>query len=82
MAKAIEAGVPSLESRKPPPRRQARIDAGKQAVIGVKQYKPVDEAPIDVLKVENSIVRRCRSTSCRACGKSATRRTSTTRWPR
>src|SRR6202035_4151101 len=37
---------------------QARIDAGKQAVIGVNKFKPVNEAPIDVLKVENSKVRR------------------------
>src|ERR1700686_3488375 len=37
---------------------QGRIDAGKQAVIGVNKFKPSNEAPIDVLKVENSTVRR------------------------
>src|SRR5436190_1299226 len=36
----------------------ARIAPGKQAVIGVNKYKPVDEAAIDILKVENSTVRR------------------------
>ena len=58
MAKAIEAGVPKLRIEEAAARTQARIDAGKQAVIGVNKYQPVNEAPIDVLKVENSTVRR------------------------
>src|SRR5580704_547175 len=58
MAKAIEAGVPKLRIEEASAKTQARIDAGKQAVIGVNKYKPVNEAPIDVLKVENSTVRR------------------------
>jgi methylmalonyl-CoA mutase len=58
MAKAIEAGVPKLRIEEASAKTQARIDAGKQAVIGVNKYRPVDEAPIDVLKVENSTVRR------------------------
>src|ERR1700692_650779 len=55
MAKAIEAGVPKLRIEEASAKTQARIDAGKQAVIGVNKYKPTSEAPIDVLKVENSI---------------------------
>jgi methylmalonyl-CoA mutase len=58
MAKAIEAGVPKLRIEEASAKTQARIDAGAQSVIGVNKYKPVDEAPIDVLKVENSTVRR------------------------
>src|SRR6202046_3753798 len=58
MAKAIEAGVPKLRIEEASAKTQARIDAGKQAGIGVNKYKPVNEAPIDVLKVENSTVRR------------------------
>src|SRR5712672_939344 len=58
MAKAIEAGVPKLRIEEASAKTQARIDAGKQAVIGVNKYKPVDEAPIILLKVENSTVRR------------------------
>ena len=58
MAKAIEAGVPKLRIEEASAKTQARIDAGKQAVIGVNKYRPVNEAPIDVLKVENSTVRR------------------------
>src|SRR6202035_5093078 len=58
MAKAIEAGVPKLRIEEASAKTQARIDAGKQAGIGVNKYQPVNEAPIDVLKVENSTVRR------------------------
>ncbi|WP_438278255.1 methylmalonyl-CoA mutase [Nitrobacter sp.] len=58
MAKAIEAGVPKLRIEEAAARTQARIDAGRQAVIGVNKYRPASEAPIDVLKVDNSAVRR------------------------
>ena len=37
---------------------KARIDAGQQSVIGVNKYRPEDEKPIDVLKVDNSAVRQ------------------------
>src|SRR5436853_7453987 len=58
MAKAIEAGIPKLRIEEASAKTQARIDAGLQSVIGVNKYKPVNEASIDVLKVENSTVRR------------------------
>ena len=58
MAKAIEAGVPKLRIEEASAKTQARIDAGRQAVIGVNKFKPVNEAAIDVLRVENSTVRR------------------------
>ncbi|TAI63560.1 methylmalonyl-CoA mutase [Bradyrhizobium sp. Leo170] len=58
MAKAIEAGVPKLRIEEASAKTQARIDAGKQAVIGVNKYRPENEAPIDVLKVDNTNVRR------------------------
>ena len=58
MAKAIEAGVPKLRIEEASAKTQARIDAGRQSVIGVNKYKPQNEAPIDVLRVENSTVRR------------------------
>src|SRR5947209_10093056 len=58
MAKAIEAGIPKLRIEEASAKIQARIDASTQAVIGVNKYKPSNEAPLDVLKVENSTVRR------------------------
>jgi methylmalonyl-CoA mutase len=57
MAKAIEAGVPKLRIEEAAARTQARIDAGKQVVIGVNKYKPEHETPIDVLRIDNSTVR-------------------------
>lgn len=58
MAKAIEAGVPKLRIEEAAAKTQARIDAGRQSVIGVNKFKPESEAAIDVLKVDNSTVRR------------------------
>src|SRR5579862_4033427 len=58
MAKAIEAGIPKLRIEEAAAKTQARIDAGRQSVIGVNKYKPSDETPIDVLKVDNSAVRQ------------------------
>ncbi len=57
MAKAIAAGIPKLRIEEAAAKTQARIDSRKQAVIGVNMFKPIDERPIDVLKVENSTVR-------------------------
>ena len=56
MAKAIEAGIPKLRIEEAAAKTQARIDSGMQSVIGVNKYQPTDEAPIDVLKVDNSAV--------------------------
>ena len=58
MAKAIEAGIPKLRIEEASAKTQARIDAGQQSVIGVNKYRPENEAPIDVLKIDNSAVRQ------------------------
>ena len=57
MSKAIEAGIPKLRIEEAAAKTQARIDSGTQAVIGVNKFKPDNEKPIDVLKVENAAVR-------------------------
>ena len=57
MAKAIDAGLPKMRIEEAAARTQARIDGGKQVIVGVNKYQPEDEAPIDVLKVDNSSVR-------------------------
>jgi methylmalonyl-CoA mutase len=57
MTKAIEAGIPKLRIEEASAKTQARIDAGVQSVIGVNKYQPTDEAPIDVLKIDNTAVR-------------------------
>jgi methylmalonyl-CoA mutase len=58
MTKAIEAGLPKLRIEEAAAKTQARIDAGLQSVVGVNRYRPENEPPIDVLKVDNSAVRR------------------------
>jgi methylmalonyl-CoA mutase len=57
MTKAIEAGIPKLRIEEAAAKTQARIDAGAQSVIGVNKYPPTDEAPVEVLKIDNSAVR-------------------------
>ncbi|HLW93183.1 MAG TPA: methylmalonyl-CoA mutase [Roseiarcus sp.] len=57
MAKAIEKGVPKLRIEEAAARAQARIDSGRQAVIGVNKHRPEAERPIEVLKVDNAAVR-------------------------
>ena len=58
MAKAIEAGLPKLRIEEAAAKTQARIDTGQQAVIGVNKHRPQQEAPIQLLKVDNAAVRQ------------------------
>ncbi|MBO8194661.1 methylmalonyl-CoA mutase [Streptomyces oryzae] len=57
MAKAIDAGIPKLRVEEAAARTQARIDSGRQPVIGVNKYRTGSDEQIDVLKVDNSAVR-------------------------
>ncbi|MFI6813874.1 methylmalonyl-CoA mutase [Nonomuraea sp. NPDC050328] len=57
MARAIDAGLPKLRIEEAAARTQARIDSGRQPVIGVNKYRPDADEPIEVLKVDNSAVR-------------------------
>jgi methylmalonyl-CoA mutase len=58
MARAIDAGLPKLRIEEAAARTQARIDSGRQPVIGVNKYRVEEQKPIDVLKVDNAAVRR------------------------
>jgi methylmalonyl-CoA mutase len=58
MVKAIEAGVPKLRIEEAAARTQARIDSGRQVIVGVNKYKPTAEEKIPVLKVDNAAVRK------------------------
>ena len=57
MASAIEAGIPKLRIEEAAARTQARIDSGRQAVIGVNRHRPQTAEQIDVLKIDNAAVR-------------------------
>jgi methylmalonyl-CoA mutase len=57
MAAANEAGLPKLRIEEAAARTQARIDSGRQPVIGVNKYRLASEDMLDVLKIDNSAVR-------------------------
>ncbi|MEU8569563.1 methylmalonyl-CoA mutase [Streptomyces pathocidini] len=57
MARAIDAGIPKLRVEEAAARTQARIDSGRQPVIGVNKYRVGGDEDIEVLKVDNSAVR-------------------------
>ncbi len=57
MAKAIETGMPKMRIEEAAARTQARIDSGRQTVVGVNKYRLDQAETIDVLKVDNSAVR-------------------------
>ena len=57
MTSAIEAGIPKLRIEEAAARTQARIDSGRQPVIGVNKYRLDVPEQIDVLKVDNTAVR-------------------------
>lgn len=57
MAKAIEAGIPKMRIEEAAARTQARIDSGRQSVIGVNKYRLDERENVEVLKVENAQVR-------------------------
>lgn len=58
MAQAIEAGVPKMRIEEAAARKQARIDAGKDTIVGVNKYQTDEESPIDILEIDNKEVRR------------------------
>ncbi|MBI3238692.1 MAG: methylmalonyl-CoA mutase [Flavobacteriia bacterium] len=57
MAKAIETGIPKMRIEEAAARKQARIDAGKDIIVGVNRYQLEKEAPMDILEVDNTKVR-------------------------
>jgi methylmalonyl-CoA mutase len=57
MAKAIETGIPKMRIEEAAARKQARIDSGKDTIVGVNKYRLEKEAPIETLEVDNTAVR-------------------------
>ncbi len=57
MAKAIETGVPKMRIEEAAARKQARIDSGKDIIVGVNQYQLEKEDPMEILEVDNTKVR-------------------------
>ena len=57
MTKAIEEGIPKLRIEEAAARRQARIDSGKETIVGLNKYRLDKEDPLDILDIDNTAVR-------------------------
>ena len=57
MAKAIETGLPKMRIEEASARKQAKIDSGKDVIVGINKYRLDKEDPIETLEVDNTAVR-------------------------
>ncbi len=57
MAKAIENGLPKMRIEAAAARKQARIDSGKDKIVGVNVFQTEEETNIKLLEVDNDAVR-------------------------
>jgi methylmalonyl-CoA mutase len=58
MAKSIDLGLPKLRIEEAAAKRQARIDSGRDVIVGVNKYPaPTNEAPVELLDIDNAAVR-------------------------
>uniref|UniRef100_A0A7E4W4N7 methylmalonyl-CoA mutase n=1 Tax=Panagrellus redivivus TaxID=6233 RepID=A0A7E4W4N7_PANRE len=57
MAKAVASGMPKLRIEESAAKKQGRIDAGKDVIVGVNKYRVEDDNPVDVLHIDNHKVR-------------------------
>lgn len=58
MSKAIEAGYPKMKIEEAAARKQAKIDSGEEAIIGVNKFVTDEKTDIDILEVDNDLVRQ------------------------
>ncbi|MFX3674816.1 MAG: methylmalonyl-CoA mutase [Paenisporosarcina sp.] len=58
MAKAIETGLPKMKIEEAAAKKQAQIDSGKEIIIGVNKFRMAEEEPIDILNIDNTVVRK------------------------
>ena len=57
MAKAIESGIPKMRIEECAAIKQAKIDAGKEVIVGINKFKVDEKADFDILEVDNQAVR-------------------------
>ena len=57
MAKAIESGLPKMRIEESAARRQAKIDSGKETIVGLNKYTVNEKPEIEILEVDNTKVR-------------------------
>jgi methylmalonyl-CoA mutase len=57
MAKAIETGIPKMRIEEAAAKKQARIDSGKDVIVGVNRYQVEEDSELDILEIDNTKVR-------------------------
>ncbi len=57
MARAIETGIPKMRIEEASARKQARIDSGRDVIVGINRYRLEKEDPLETLDVDNTAVR-------------------------
>ena len=62
MTKAVEAGMPKMRIEEASARRQARIDRGEEVIVGVNKFQPRDATTVEVLDIDNDVVRESQVT--------------------
>ncbi|UWX56900.1 methylmalonyl-CoA mutase [Chlorobaculum sp. MV4-Y] len=58
MVKAIEQGLPKMQIEQAATRKQARIDSGKETIVGVNAFRTEHRTEIELLEVDNTAVLR------------------------
>ena len=58
MAKAIDTGLPKMKVEEAAAKRQAKIDSKTETIVGVNKYRLDVEEPIDILDIDNTLVRQ------------------------
>ena len=69
MTKAIETGLPKMRIEEAAARKQARIDAGKEVIVGVNRYKTDEKQSFEILQIDNEAVRNAQIAQLQAIRK-------------
>ena len=80
MTKAVEAGMPKMRIEEASARRQARIDRGEEVIVGVNKFQPKESTAVEVLDIDNDVVRESQVAPART--RSARAATRPSAWPR
>ncbi|MCE7064131.1 methylmalonyl-CoA mutase [Dyadobacter sp. CY326] len=63
MTKAIETGLPKMRIEEAAAKKQARIDSGKDVIVGVNRFKTKEKDTFDILEIDNQTVRNAQIAS-------------------
>ena len=58
MTKAIELGLPKMRIEEAAAKRQAKIDSGKEVIVGLNAYQSKESEDVDILEIDNNEVKK------------------------